>query len=61
MDSAVFLQIKVMIACLTIIIKPIIYGQKMNNDPLKPLLWAIVITAIISTMDWNSYLFKSNL
>ncbi|SVB49189.1 uncharacterized protein METZ01_LOCUS202043 [marine metagenome] len=30
----------------------------MNNDTLKPLLWVIVITAIISTMNWNSYLFK---
>jgi len=30
----------------------------MNNDTLKPLLMGIVITAIISTMDWNSYLFK---
>jgi len=29
---------------------------KVTMDNLKPLIWAILITAIISTMDWTSYL-----
>jgi hypothetical protein len=31
-------------------------GVKVNMDKFKPLIWAILITAIVSTMDWNSYL-----
>jgi len=38
---------------------PIIMKEvKVNMDNLKPLIWAIIITAIISTMDWNSYLLN---
>jgi len=38
---------------------PIIMKEvKANMDNLKPLIWAIIITAIISTMDWNSYLLN---
>ena len=30
-------------------------------DNFKPLIWAILITAIISTMDWSSYLSKQTI